>query len=121
MGAVTMTNIPPTDADYLPLRIMRDQLRIGDVAYDIRNPQRAPGIVSAEVRHSASGGPWERLTVTLSRGADGHHGDMSIGSVPYLVRRWFRTDHGASAEAGPVSDDEFEDFAPRLGSKVGAG
>jgi len=117
-----LTDIPPTDADYVPLRIVGDQLTIGTVAWDIRHRRKAGGVLRAEVRPTAEGGDWIDLTVSVAgKDADGFHGKMSIGDVPWLVRRWGEGVNGTCAEAGPVSDEEFEDFASRMGRKVRAG
>jgi hypothetical protein len=116
-----MAEIPPREEDYRPLRITGDQLRIGTVAWTIRNRRRAPGILRAECRHDASGDAWGDLTVTLTAGPDGYSGRLTIDGTPWLVRGWKAGPAGIQAEAGPVSDEEFEDFSARLGSKVRSG
>lgn len=115
------TEIPPREHEYVPLRITGDQLRIGTVAWTIRNRRRGPGILRAECRHDASGDAWGDLTVTLAPGADGYSGRLTIDGAPWLVRGWKAGPAGVEAEAGPVSDEEFEDFAARLGGKVRSG
>jgi hypothetical protein len=113
--------IPPRESDYRPLRITRDQLRIGDVAWTIRNRRRGPGILRAECRHDASGDAWGDLTVTLAPGADGYSGRLTIDGAPWLVRGWRAGPAGVEAEAGPVSDAEFEHAAEMLTRVIRSG
>ena len=74
-----MTDIPPLESDYRPLRIIGDQLRIGGVAYDIRGRRAglgAAGVLRAEVRHSASSEPWRQMTAVMHKEADGWAGTL---------------------------------------------
>ncbi len=116
-----MADIHPTEADYLPLRIVGDQLQIGAVAWDIRHRRQAGGVLRAEVRHAATGGEWGELTAILSPLPDGHAGTLTLDTAPWLVRRWVKVDGIVRAEAGPVSDDEFDAFTGSIGRRIRAG